>query len=44
MDWGLIALLSGGLGLLVLRLWTGPAPQAPRGPVAEDEPAIDEPL
>lgn len=44
MDWWLIALLGGGVTLLALRLWAGPAPKAPRPPIAERETGGEEQL
>jgi len=44
MDWWLIALLGGGVALLALRLWAGPAPKAPPSPVIEQDGGAQEPL
>ena len=41
MDWWLIILLVGGGILLGLRLWLGPADEAPPAPDAAEEPGTD---
>ena len=43
MDWWLITLLVGGGILLGLRLWLGPADEAPPALETELEPRLDEP-